>query len=205
MVSAMAMNWLMLAGFGGTVPPRLASASIPLGVSAAVWETVSGGTSLGVIEAPEHPWVIAVEGNDLEVVGQSLAGILEAAAPGAAATPERFEEIYRRDDAVNIASDDRDVFYARVQVREAVLEPLDHWYNTVHLPEVGAAGLRAGRRFRSRDAEHTFLALYRPDTLDVLRSEAIMAVRGLGGFENDVEQFSRLEARTVARCSGTLS
>ena len=84
-------------------------------------------------------------------------------------------------------------------------EPLNDWYNTVHLPEVGAAGLRAGRRFRSRDAEHTFLALYRPDTLDVLRSEAIMAVRGLGGFENDVEQFSRLEARTVARCSGTLS
>jgi hypothetical protein len=195
----MAVNWLMLAGAGGTAPPDLASASHPEGVSAAAWETVSGGTALGVIEAPDYRWVIAAEGNDLDAVGQTLERILAAVPPGAAATPERFEEIYRRDDAVNIAGDDRDVFYARVQVREAVLAPLDTWYNTVHLPEVGAAGLRAGRRFRSLDAERTFLALYRPDTLDVLRSDAINAVRGLGGFENDVEQFARLEARTVAR------
>lgn len=103
------------------------------------------------------------------------------------------------EDAVDIAEDDRDVFYARIQVRAAVVEPINDWYNTVHLPDVGEAGLPAGRRFRSLSAEHTFLALYRPDTLAVLRSDAIKAVRGLGGFESDVERFSRLEARTVAR------
>ena len=172
-------------------------------MSAAVWETVSGGTSLGVIEAPEYPWVIATEGGDPDAVGQSLAHILETVPPGTAGPPETFEEIYRRADAADIAADGRDVFYARVAVRKAVLEPLNDWYNIVHLPEVGAAGLRAGRRFRSADAAHTFLALYRPDSLDVLRSDAIRAGRGLGGFENDVVTFRRLEARTAARCFGT--
>jgi hypothetical protein len=195
--------WLTLAGLGGSSVPDLICASLPKGISAAAWETVSGGTSLGVNAAPEYPWVVAVEGGDRQAVQQALERIL-AAAPGSAGTPEMFEEIYRRGDAVDIAGDDRDVFYARVAFNPAVLEPLNEWYNNVHLPEVGEAGLRAGRRFQSLDAVHTYLATYRPDTLDVLRSDAIDAVRGLGGFENDVTGFARLEARTVARCFGAI-
>lgn len=196
--------WLTLVGVGGASAPDLMAATHPNGVSAAAWETVSGGTSLGVIAAPEYPWVIAVEGVDAELVRQSLARILAAFPPGDAGTPEMFEEIYRRGDAADIGGDGRDVFYARVTVREAAAEPLNAWYNTVHLPEVGDAGLRAGRRFQSLDAAHTYLALYRPDSLDVLRSDAINAVRGLGGFEDDVTGFARLEARSVDRCFGTL-
>ena len=200
----MAVKWLTLVGVGGASAPDLMSATQPMGVSAAAWETVSGGTSLGVIAAPEYPWVIAVEGEDAELVRQSLLRVLAAVPPGEAGTPEMFEEIYRRVDAADIGGDGRDVFYARVTVQEAVLESLNEWYNNVHLPEVGEAGLRAGRRFQSVDAAHTYLALYRPDSLDVLRSDAIHAVRGLGGFEDEVTGFARLEARTVDRCFGTL-
>jgi hypothetical protein len=197
-------KWLTLAGVGGASAPDLMAATHPMGVSAAAWETVSGGTALGVIAAPEYPWVIAAEGEDPDAPRQALARILAAVPPGDAGTPEMFEEIYRRGDAADIGGDGRDIFYARVTVREAVTEPLNDWYNNVHLPEVGAAGLVAGRRFRSADAAHTFLALYRLESLDVLRSDAINAVRGLGGFEDDVTSFARLEARSADRCFGTL-
>lgn len=196
--------WLTLVGVGGASAPDLMAATHPMGISAAAWETVSGGTALAVIEAPEYPWVIAIEGDDQDKVRGALARILEAVPSGEAGPPEMFEEIYRRGDAADIGGDGRDVFYARVTVREAVLEPLHEWYNNVHLPEVGDAGLVAGRRFQSLDFAHTFLALYRPESLDVLRSAAIDAVRGLGGFEGDVTDFSRLEAHSADRCFGAL-
>jgi hypothetical protein len=193
------MKWLSLIGVDGISPREAVATGFQDGLSVAIWEAVSGGTSLGTIEPPEFRWIVAVEGDDLDSVTQTLDHIVTSTAPTATGTAERFEEIYRRADAVDNAADDRDVFYARVQAREAVLEPLNHWYNNVHLPEVGGAGLVAGRRFRSLDAERSFLALYRPVTVEVLRSEAIKQVRGLGGFENDIEQFSRIEAHTAAR------
>ena len=196
-------NWLVLAGIEGAKPKLQIGTLVP-GVSVAIWEAVSGGSVLGKVEPPEFPWVVAVEGGDLDKAAAAMDYILEAAPTGAAATPERFEEIYRCDDVVGIAADGRDIFYAHVTLRNVDLAPLHNWYNNVHLPEVGAAGLVAGQRFRSLDAERAFLALYRPETIDVLRSDAIKAVRGLGGFEDDVVAFSRLEARCAARRTGAI-
>ncbi|MEE2760625.1 MAG: hypothetical protein VYE18_04195 [Pseudomonadota bacterium] len=199
----MTENWLILAGVEGAEPKLPIDTQVP-GVSAAIWETVSGGSALGTAEPPEYPWVIAVEGDVLHEAAAAMDYILETVPTGAAATPERFEEIYRRDDVVGIAADGRDIFYAHITVRNMDLAPLHNWYNNVHLPEVGAVGLVAGQRFRSLDAERAFLALYRPETIEVLRSDAIKAVRGLGGFEDDVVAFSRLEARCAARRTGAI-
>lgn len=195
-------NWLALVSIAATDPPQLNSSFFSADVTAAVWKTLSGGSALQVIEAPDHPWVIAVEGSDPNNVRSALSRILELVSTTAAGKPEMFEEIFRHDNATNIAGDDREVFYARVRAREAALDALNHWYNFVHLPEVNDAGLLGGRRFQSADAERTYLALYRPETVDVLRSDAISAVRGFGDFANDIEEFSRMEARTVAWCSG---
>lgn len=199
----MAAQWLSLVGVDCPVPPALDPSLLSKGVTAAVWKTLSGGSALQVLEAPEYPWVIAVEGSDPNDVRSSLARILESASPDAADTPEMFEEIFRHEDAINIAGDDREIFYARVRVREAGLDTVNHWYNFVHVPEVDHAGLLGGRRFQSSDAERTYLALYRPETVEVLRSDAISAVRGFGDFADEIEQFSRMEARTEARCSGS--
>ena len=199
----MTRNWLILAGVEGAAP-NLQAGTLAPGISAAIWEAVSGGTALGTVEPPEYPWVAAVEGGDLDEATAAMDRILEVVPTGAAARPERFEEIYRRNDVAGIAADGRDIFYAHVTVRNVDLASLNDWYNNVHLPEVGAAGLVAGQRFQSLDAERAFLALYRPKTIDVLRSDAIKAVRGLGGFEDDVVAFSRLEARCAARRTGAV-
>ena len=198
----MGTQWLTLVGVKDTASPQL---DLPLSFgnfTAAVWKSLSGGTALNVREPPQYPWVIAVESSDPGSLQKVVDYIFSSSRTDAAGEPETFQEIYRCDNAINIADDDRDVFVVRISARDTSLETLNHWYNFVHLPEVNRAGLLGGRRFKAVKSKRTFLALYRPETVDVLRSEAISAIRGFGGFEGSIEEFSRLEARTVARYSG---
>jgi len=65
----------------------------------------------------------------------------------------------------------------------------DHWYDTVHLPEVLAcSGFRWGRRYLGeRGADGTpFLTLYGIDGPHALESPEFAACRGFGPFGEEV-------------------
>jgi hypothetical protein len=65
------------------------------------------------------------------------------------------------------------------------------WYDTKHLPELAAAGLRGGRRFKANRAAWQYAALYDLESAAILESEALAKARGFGQFAPHVRGWKK--------------
>jgi antibiotic biosynthesis monooxygenase (ABM) superfamily enzyme len=77
------------------------------------------------------------------------------------------------------------LFEVRVNIAPEKEQEFNHWYNTVHVPEIIAVpGFIRGRRFqRVSGDEIKYMALYELESLDALKSDAYKQARGWGEFE----------------------
>ena len=77
------------------------------------------------------------------------------------------------------------VMEVRVNIAKEKEQAFNHWYNTVHVPEIlEVPGFISGRRFqRISGDEIKFMAFYELESLDALRSDAYAQARGWGEFE----------------------
>ena len=96
------------------------------------------------------------------------------------------------------------VLVVRAEVPEDIEVAWNHWYDTVHLPEILACpGFRAGRRYCTGDSANgrRYLALYEIDGMHVLDSAEFKARRGWGPFAGRVKfetnVFSQLPLATI--------
>jgi antibiotic biosynthesis monooxygenase (ABM) superfamily enzyme len=80
----------------------------------------------------------------------------------------------------------------RVNIAPEKEEEFNHWYNTVHVPEILAVpGFIRGRRFiRVSGDKVKYMALYELETLDALRSEPYLQARGWDEFEPYISEQS---------------
>ena len=112
---------------------------------------------------------------------------------------ELYPEIFRAPDARPVAESGQFVYLIRIDVAD----DLDHdafneWYDTKHVPEVGPAGLRHGKRYTSDIPGFPYAALYDMDARDTLQSEALQKVRGFYQF---TPQITALERTVLERVS----
>ena len=112
----------------------------------------------------------------------------DEAAPGS----EYYREIFRPPDAMAVGESAQYVFLIRIDVAP----DLDHaafneWYNGTHVPEVGPAGLRRGKRYESDIPGWPYMALYDMDDRDTLESEALAKVRGFYQFTPQITAIER--------------
>ncbi len=96
------------------------------------------------------------------------------------------------------------VLVVRAQVPADIETAWNHWYDTVHLPEILACpGFRTGQRYCTGDstAGRVYLALYDIDGPHVLDSELFKARRGWGPFAGkvtfDTKVFAQLPQATA--------
>lgn len=94
---------------------------------------------------------------------------------------------------------DSKVFWiVKAVIDSAVEEEWNHWYNSIHVPEVMACpGFLSARRLVSEEeGEKKYIAIYELENESVITSEAFTKIRGWGRFLSHVQSESRLY-RTV--------
>jgi hypothetical protein len=109
-----------------------------------------------------------------------------------------FSRIYASADARALSRVSRLLFLARVDVART----LDHdafndWYDSTHVPDVAAVGLRGAQRFRSQGDDNDYLASYEIAAQEVLTSDGLAQVRGFHQFTSQIRRLRRTVARQV--------
>jgi hypothetical protein len=91
-------------------------------------------------------------------------------------------------------------FVISVDIDPEVEDEFNEWYDTRHLPEVTACpGFVSGRRFRADgdDQSPRYLAVYEVESRDVMKTEALKAIRGFDRFEPHIRNAQRYWFRSA--------
>lgn len=109
-----------------------------------------------------------------------------------------YERVFAAEDARPLSESSRFLFLARASVDPS----LDHlafnqWYDTTHVPDVGAVGLRRAQRFRLERAGDEYLASYEIASPAVLESPELVQVRGFHHFTPSIRQLKRTVCELV--------
>jgi hypothetical protein len=111
----------------------------------------------------------------------------------------RFERVFAADDARPLSSVSGFLFLARAAVDPAIdHQAFNEWYDGVHVPDVGAAGLGGAQRFRGSEDGDDYLASYEIASPAVLESPELSRVRGFHHFTPSIRQLRRTIGEFVA-------
>jgi hypothetical protein len=91
------------------------------------------------------------------------------------------------------------LFVVRADIEPPDPEEFEHWYNEVHVPDVGAAGLGRSRRFHATGSGPKYLATYEITSPAVMESEALQKVRGFHQYTTYVKDIHRWILRPVTQ------
>ena len=105
-----------------------------------------------------------------------------------------YERVFVANEARPFSEASRFVFLAKATVDSSLNHgEFNHWYDTMHVPDVASVGLRRAQRFRVSGGGDMYLAAYEIASPGVLESPELAKVRGFHQFTPNI----RLLERTV--------
>ena len=96
---------------------------------------------------------------------------------------------------------DNKVFWiVKAVIESAAEEEWNHWYNSVHVPEVMACPgfLSARRVVAEEEGQRTYIAIYELEDESAATSDAFNNIRGWGEFSDQVQSESKLYRTILA-------
>jgi hypothetical protein len=86
----------------------------------------------------------------------------------------------------------------RVDIDPAHEDAFNHWYETVHIPDLlGCPGWLSARRYVAMDGGPKYVAVYEIDGFWVYETPEFERVKGFKEFEPHVRNFMRLQLRPI--------
>jgi hypothetical protein len=132
----------------------------------------------------------AVDGTE---VAQALSADEWYEATGSREGPVRiYHQVFAASDARRFADVTGYVFAVNADIDPPDPREFEHWYNDVHVPDVGAAGLRRPRRFHAEGAAWKYFATYEITSPEVMGSAELQRVRGFHQYTPYLRAIDRL-------------
>jgi hypothetical protein len=102
-----------------------------------------------------------------------------------------YQEVFRAPGARAFSGISDYLFVVKADIDPPDPEEFEHWYNEVHVPDVGGAGLARARRFHATGPGARYLATYEIASPEVMESEAVQKVRGFHQYTDYVKDIQR--------------
>jgi hypothetical protein len=170
------------------------------GPSLMAWEPIAGEPAAAMSEhrAREQSDADSLSATLFHVVdGEgSFVRISELGSPDAGGAEDArlqtlYREVFRAPDARSFSGISEYLFVVKADIDPPDPEEFEHWYNEVHVPDVGGAGLRRARRFHATGPGARYLATYEIASPEVMTSEPVQKVRGFHQYTDYVKDIQR--------------